>query len=102
MTQEESLTVANQALHEVGKLGERLDMHLTQCNERESQRRKDEDRLYNAITNVGVKLDTGVQRVHTRIDSQLKLGLSIGGTLILILLGVIGTLLMKGVPWGTP
>ena len=43
-----------------------------------------------------------ITRVHERVDKIFSSGITIGGTIIMLLIGVIAYLLTNGLPWGAP
>ena len=64
-----------------------------------------EDRMREMKDDIKANSETvvgAISRVHDRVDSIFKYGVAIGGTVIMLLLGVIGYVFTSGLPWWTP
>jgi hypothetical protein len=73
----------------------RVEVYERHSEERMHEMKEDIKANSEAVVNA-------ITRVHDRVDSIFKSGIAIGGTIILLLLGVIGYILTSGLPWGAP
>jgi hypothetical protein len=73
----------------------RVEVYERHSEERMREMKEDIKANSEAVVNA-------ITRVHDRVDSIFKSGIAIGGTIIMLLLGVIGYVLTSGLPWGVP
>ena len=82
----EALHIAHQAKSDTARLSTALEMHLTQCAEREGNSQKSRAAIHKKIDALGEKMDRDYRAISLRF-------LTVAGIAILQLLGVIGALI---------
>lgn len=74
------------------RLGEQFEKHVHQNTAEHNDNRKAVEKLKEAV-------DDSLRRIHARIDAGNNWRLAVAGTTILLLLGILGTLLLNGLPY---